>query len=506
MSSCQPPSLLVPLLPTRLWDVDAARVVDTTDASPTLQVPHGTAISETAPSHIAVTHSVEHLNNVADVDGNPAPNGNAALTAPDSSDKDAKLHPVLSDFARRVAADGGYVAVSHAWGEILEEIEYPGVPWKFRIKSREKMDTILKVAKAMGVKWLWMDVLCVKQDDLDDKKREVPRMGAVYSQSSKCIVILSDPKMSAREKLFRERNCLARASSITMIGDEGAGASTEAKEVCTIVCDLFMDDWFWRVWTYQEAILPKTHIMVTELGSVLPSSIDDWLNAALILQSRYSHSYPGFIVGGRRSPAGELYPSNRSFASVHHLAIVRNHRVQDGVGFFPLAKVVAGIAHRVSMNEDDRLFGILGILSYGKWLQMVKGEPFWRSWLRLAELGVTAGDLSLLSFKRCMNTGPTDQDARPVPVSGEFSYVPCRWFGVFSNGGAPVGSYQSKRSKRHRSHPYSRAFSRLVPFSGDCGTAGGNLPPDRLFPTVTNSLSSRRPPSTRMHTSTWSAC
>ncbi|KAJ1568922.1 hypothetical protein HK405_012207, partial [Cladochytrium tenue] len=397
----------------------------------------------------------------------------------------SSVEPNAKDLAQSVADDGGYAVISHVWGDLNEKhiINYPGVPWKIKIKSAEKMDRILSVARQLKIKWLWMDVLCMDQGDSEDIAREIPRMGSIFSQASRCVAVMTLPDMVAREFAFRDRGCAKRASVIAMVGKEGATSSDDAREVCRAVCDLFHDDWFWRVWTYQEAVLPSNKVTaVTERGDVLETSVDDWLDTARILQDRYAQSYPGFIVGGRKSPAGDSFPPKRSFAGIHHLAIVRRRRLDDTLGFFPLGKVIAGIGRRDCQYEDDRLFGILGILSYGKWFQKVPDEPFWRSWLRLAELGLAAGDLSLLGFKRCHDTGPTDQDARPDPVRGSFSGAPCHWFGVFSNGGAPVDYERLMPMQLIRPGPPSVAFEsarrllRRLLFDSSTSTSQASLP------------------------------
>jgi hypothetical protein len=51
-------------------------------------------------------------------------------------------------------------------------------------------DTVL-VARALDIRYLWIDSLCIIQDDKNDKKREFPKMGRIY-QNAHLTILASD--------------------------------------------------------------------------------------------------------------------------------------------------------------------------------------------------------------------------------------------------------------------------------------------------------------------------
>lgn len=80
-----------------------------------------------------------------------------------------------------------YIALSHRWGSRMpkttkeninsrkQSIDYDELPKTFQ-------DSIT-VTRELGVKYLWIDALCIIQNDLEDWKRESRLMGDVFSSA-----------------------------------------------------------------------------------------------------------------------------------------------------------------------------------------------------------------------------------------------------------------------------------------------------------------------------------
>ena len=83
---------------------------------------------------------------------------------------------------------GEYIALSHCWGRVnrftttkatlnarLTGFEIDQLPPTFR--------QAVLVTRAIGIRYLWIDSLCIVQDDMEDWQLESSRMAAVYSNS-----------------------------------------------------------------------------------------------------------------------------------------------------------------------------------------------------------------------------------------------------------------------------------------------------------------------------------
>lgn len=94
-----------------------------------------------------------------------------------------------------------YIALSHCWGLGVEQ---PIKTVRENIESRKTgIETIslsrtfrdaIAVSRRLGVQYLWIDALCIIQDDEQDKANEIPRMHVVYEGAA-----LTISAMSARD-------------------------------------------------------------------------------------------------------------------------------------------------------------------------------------------------------------------------------------------------------------------------------------------------------------------
>lgn len=106
-------------------------------------------------------------------------------------------HPDLADLS--------YIALSHRWGQLSErqkfctykrnlntlkrEIEYAALPKSFQ--------DAVRVTLALGISYLWIDSLCIVQDDGDDWEREAARMEDVFSSAYLTVAATSAPSSIA---------------------------------------------------------------------------------------------------------------------------------------------------------------------------------------------------------------------------------------------------------------------------------------------------------------------
>lgn len=76
---------------------------------------------------------------------------------------------------------GDVVAISHVWGDAKYDVEnVQGASHQIKISSPEKMRRIINIAKTNRWDNLWLDNICINQDDDDERSREVMKMGYLY--------------------------------------------------------------------------------------------------------------------------------------------------------------------------------------------------------------------------------------------------------------------------------------------------------------------------------------
>jgi hypothetical protein len=161
------------------------------------------------------------------------------------------------------------VAISHVWGKeqkhAIENIK--GVDHKVMISSHEKIRHIISAALKRGYCNLWMDNICIDQDDTAQKSVEIKKMTRIYRDSMATIIVLDSTKEELLKRLHNKTQVMMNRSNII-------------DELPTIGGDInyIMEDaWFDRLWTMQESTLAKKLYILPADGDKL-YDITSWKN------------------------------------------------------------------------------------------------------------------------------------------------------------------------------------------------------------------------------------
>jgi hypothetical protein len=194
-----------------------------------------------------------------------------------------------------------------------------GLDWVIDI-SREKIAHIKDFMIAADLEYLWVDCICIKQDDEEEKAGEVPKMFEYYKAAQTCHILMKmpavwDPKEMVHELKFVDHvmyhmggsslssetpnlskgtvDCLKHwAGTPWLFPIPKATAASAALDLgllnCYATCvrnviSLFDNEYFTRVWTFQEMILGKNVRLwaidgprISDIGE-----LDIWLDLAL---------------------------------------------------------------------------------------------------------------------------------------------------------------------------------------------------------------------------------
>ncbi|KAL5318025.1 hypothetical protein ACEPPN_015129 [Leptodophora sp. 'Broadleaf-Isolate-01'] len=137
--------------------------------------------------------------------------------------------------------DGRYAALSHCWGGMVSirtlrenyrlhqtSIEFSELPATFR-------DAVI-VTRALGIPYLWIDSLCIIQNDTHDWEAESSNMGAVYQNAY--LVIGADMSPNSRQGFLdpeRDEN-YGRGKSLGRVIDEGATIRVRTHKIHFNIC------------------------------------------------------------------------------------------------------------------------------------------------------------------------------------------------------------------------------------------------------------------------------
>ncbi|KAK0623967.1 heterokaryon incompatibility protein-domain-containing protein [Immersiella caudata] len=160
----------------------------------------------------------------------------------------------------------GFIALSYVWGR------NPDPTKLFAIKSNiEKLQTedglpkplmpatvedAIEACRRIGEDYLWVDRLCIIQDDPQDKQDQIGAMAAIYWLAKVAIIVTDGDSDSGIAGVSRERNQLQSCADV--LGLELVNEAVNWRRIVSSSCV-----WSTRGWTYQEAILSWRKLYLT---------------------------------------------------------------------------------------------------------------------------------------------------------------------------------------------------------------------------------------------------
>jgi hypothetical protein len=143
------------------------------------------------------------------------------------------------------AEQGRYATLSHCWGgktptmtttqnlaTHLQRIPLP-LPQSF-------MDAV-RVSRLLGIRYLWIDSLCILQDSSEDWALHAPQMAVVYGNS--CVTISADAAEDSTEGFLQGSNRARYDSKAVQFACDGQEGTVWVRERGTLAYQLPYHDW-----------------------------------------------------------------------------------------------------------------------------------------------------------------------------------------------------------------------------------------------------------------------
>ena len=165
-----------------------------------------------------------------------------------------------------------YAALSYRWGvgdapwlTTKDNVDSRFYNLSFDILPSTLQDAIF-AANKLALEYVWIDSLCIVQDDRDDWSREAAKMSTIYSQAH--ITIAADCSPSSKAGLFNAQSRSQPLSTTNRLGDQFASRRWPQK--LSVRCRGLLEPTQWRReievgnlssrgWTLQERMLsPRT--------------------------------------------------------------------------------------------------------------------------------------------------------------------------------------------------------------------------------------------------------
>ena len=160
-----------------------------------------------------------------------------------------------------------YEALSYTWGEPNWRSSILLNSTNFRIS--ENLEQCLQHLRFEGKsRLLWIDAICINQEDIAEQSHQVQLMGQVYSRATG-VVVWMDMEIDSSAPAFEK---LCTFSQFTDIGENAS--------IWFPLADFFNHPYWRRVWIQQELALSKRY-EINCRGSIIPGKpISEFIRAA----------------------------------------------------------------------------------------------------------------------------------------------------------------------------------------------------------------------------------
>jgi hypothetical protein len=149
---------------------------------------------------------------------------------------------------RDATVDDEYICLSYVWGQ--PDRGYTVIINGRPLRVRKNLYKFLQQARKKDLGWLWIDALCIDQENLAERTHQVQQMGSVYSRASKVISWLGpSPDMANVLRNVRSHYQQHRINAHEPDADVGI---------------LFAHEYWTRAWVTQEVILARQHTLMAD--------------------------------------------------------------------------------------------------------------------------------------------------------------------------------------------------------------------------------------------------
>ncbi|KAH9852359.1 heterokaryon incompatibility protein-domain-containing protein [Lenzites betulinus] len=271
-----------------------------------------------------------------------------------------------------------YIAVSYTWDiDTIRECKWG------REVSKQALD-IVKTLSCWTTLPLWIDAICIPQNDDAAKEEELPRMADIYRGAVEvwCLVDSVDRGVDEAFSIFAK---LFEDDKIKEDIQEGAGRMRLSQNMPEDHQDdverVFGHRWWERAWTFQEATVNPRTFLVGRDGHRLPIS-------TVLTVARFAQSSPPIASDYKRERYGR---GGIFWDSVVAMTLATQYSLSLGEG-------IACVWRRNATREHDQVYSLLGVVGLLGKVTPSYHEPFRVALRSLFQAAAISGDFSWIPW------------------------------------------------------------------------------------------------------------
>ena len=146
-------------------------------------------------------------------------------------------------------AKGTFEALSYTWGDTTQLVKVFCSPGNAQLPvTRNCYDALRSLRYPSRTRLLWIDAICINQDDIQERNSQVLIMGNIYNAANRVVIFLGNHTPGSRllfQHLHASTEWIASGKDIDLLPPPTA-------EIVNEMYNLLARPWFSRIWVIQE--------------------------------------------------------------------------------------------------------------------------------------------------------------------------------------------------------------------------------------------------------------
>ncbi|KAH8668989.1 heterokaryon incompatibility protein-domain-containing protein [Xylariales sp. PMI_506] len=246
-----------------------------------------------------------------------------------------------------------FEALSYVWGDTKNE-EPISLAGKSTLVTRNLYEALDKMRRDSEPRLLWVDALCINQEDVDERSHQVRLMRDIYGRAT-CVLAWLGGGPDAADTV-RVMQLIGSDRDIHWTDDRIKG--DDLLSIFSFLCH----EWWYRIWTAQEAAVAQSLVFVYDNHEVLDETVNE------VSLSYVKHCGIRSCCDYEAKWPEVITMNIASFLPNRFLAWRRLRELQQKLrGPTPaelsLSTVASLFRIRRAMNARDKIYGVLGFVS-----------------------------------------------------------------------------------------------------------------------------------------------
>ena len=247
-----------------------------------------------------------------------------------------------------------YTALSYSWGlpQYTSVIKCNG----FEKRITPNLEAAIRYLRNnTATVIVWIDQICINQDDIVEKARQVQLMGSIYKRAFSTIIWLGETSaqigIELLQRVHEEWKFSTHEVSVEQL--KAFRLPNSRSEAWQHLCDLFCRPWFRRLWIIQEVVLSHRPYVLSGAYIILWSQFSTPCSTAID---------SGFMEWLEREENQDASPVLATCRIVAELSGICDY-FQSLSAPPELCSTLVDTRYAETTNPSDKVYGVLGICS-----------------------------------------------------------------------------------------------------------------------------------------------